>query len=193
VQYAPADYHELAHERGILWVDDSPVPNIRTQTRWRDESGFEWMASFTAVRESLSMGQLVAVDYAELAAEKSATWLGPEVATNRSKTWWQCRCGRRFEATYNRMQQGLGLCLPCTRGHLRQVQGYGEAQYVALGRENGVEWIGEVVPRNAKTKTRWRCSCGREWSTSYDSLQKNSGKCRKCARSVKRPLVAVVG
>ena len=48
------------------------------------------------------------------------------------------------------------------------------ADYHALAKKHGLEWLGPEVSRN-NVKTQWRCSEDHEWETCYSSIQQGYG------------------
>lgn len=65
--------------------------------------------------------------------------------------------------------------------------------YHQLASTLGVVWVGEYTG-NTNKKTRWRCSCGTEWHTSYANLAKSqTACCKQCSygkRGLSRRLMA---
>jgi very-short-patch-repair endonuclease len=126
----PADYHDLAKERGFRWLGPE-VSNTGVKTGWECEYGHSWEATYDNVRQGsgcpycAGKAPKTPADYHALAKERGFHWLGPEVPDNRTKTWWECEQGHRWEAPYNYIQQGNGCptCVDVVRGaQVSQVQ-----------------------------------------------------------------------
>lgn len=174
------DYALLANERGCTWLGPE-VPNTGTKTRWRCSEGHEWRARYDSIQRGHGCpvcggtAPRTPEDYHVLATERGFDgWLGPEVPNVRTKTKWRCDQGHEWWATYNRIQQGYG-CPVCGGNAPRTPE-----DYRALAIERGLEgWLGPEVP-NIKIRTKWRCSEGHEWWTTYASIRAGGG-CPACA------------
>jgi hypothetical protein len=53
------------------------------------------------------------------------------------------------------------------------------ADYHALAKRRGFDWIGQALPRNVQTKTNWQCEQGHSWQASYNNIHLGTG-CPEC-------------
>lgn len=118
--------------------------------------------------------KLTAEDYHRVAREKGVEWLGEYVPTTKERTLWRCRCGREWETSYGSMIKNAGNCPGCGGREKKS-----EADYYALAEEFGFVWVGPM-PKNAHSKSTWRCSEDHEWETSYVYIKQGYG-CPHCA------------
>lgn len=121
---------------------------------------------------SSSVRRKLPADYHALAASKGLFWLGPEVPRVQSQTRWSCPCGYEWATSYWSIRSGG--CPQCS-GKARRTG----ADYHALARERGIEWIDELPPNN-NTKTRWRCPKKHEWETTYANMRYTKYGCPIC-------------
>src|SRR5262249_35363381 len=106
-------------------------------------------------------------------------WLGPEVPTANTKTWWQCKVGHSpWSAKYGHIQQGSS-CPKCRAEKLSEAQRFGPNRYRALAKLRKFKWLGPPVP-NANTKTGWQCEKEHSWMTSYAHIMSGQG-CPFCS------------
>lgn len=176
-RHKPADYRGLARERGFRWIGPE-VPNNRTKTTWECEYGHQWEATYGSMRNGTDCPVCTnrvpktLADYQYLAQERGFLWIGPEVPTTLTKTWWECELGHRWQAPYGRIQQGHG-CPHC----------YGKtpktpADYRTLAEKRGFCWLGPEVP-NTSTKTDWECEKGHRWEATFNNVRQGTG-CPVC-------------
>jgi predicted nucleic acid-binding Zn-ribbon protein len=118
-------------------------------------------------------------DYHNLAKVRNFEWLGPSVRRTNEKTSWKCTCGYIWEAVYNNIQQGKGC--PSCGGSLPKT----EKDYRYLAAQKGIEWIGETLPPNVKTKTSWQCSEGHRWDATHDSVHGSGQGCPDCGTEIR--------
>lgn len=115
----PADYRQLATERGVRWLGPV-VSNVLTQkTRWRCALGHEWLSSYSNLQQGhgcpiCNGRRKTPVYYQQLAIERGLQWLGPEVPTVQTKTHWRCALGHKWTASYRAVQRGHG-CPICRK------------------------------------------------------------------------------
>jgi L-alanine-DL-glutamate epimerase-like enolase superfamily enzyme len=154
----PADYHDLAKERGFHWLGPE-VSNTKTKTSWECAQGHHWEAPYHDIQQGY--GCLICAgkapktpaDYHDLVKERGIHWLGPKVPNVSTKTSWKCEQGHRGEAPYSSIQQGSGC--PFCAGLVPKIP----ADYHDLARERGFHWLGPEVS-NSRTKTGWECKQG---------------------------------
>lgn len=118
-------------------------------------------------------------DYYALAASRGYLWLGPEAPNTKTKTYWKCHNGHKWQATYGSLIKAG--CPKCADEHRATKRRKNQADYRAIAKEKGIEWLGPIVP-NTRTRTWWRCANGHKWETTFASLSVNQG-CPACARS----------
>jgi hypothetical protein len=119
------------------------------------------------------------IDYHELARIRKFEWLGPTVKRTNQKTSWQCPCGYIWKATYSNIRQGKGC--PSCGGSLPKSEG----GYHNLATQKCIKWIGETLPPNVKTKTKWRCGKGHQWRATYDSVHGSGQGCPDCGEEIR--------
>lgn len=179
----PADYHALAHLRGISWLGPE-VPTVLEKTWWRCPKGHKWEAKYNGIQQGTGCPycagkrRKTSADYHALANDRGFHWLGPEVPNNMTKTRWACQEGHQWEAAYTKIQQGRGC--PYCAGVVHKTP----ADYSALAAERGFTWLGREV-LNTSTNTQWACQEGHNWDTSYSSILQGSG-CPYCAGTARK-------
>lgn len=100
-------------------------------------------------------------DYHILAESRGFRWLGPEVATTKTLTTWECSRGHQWQAIYNNIQQGRN-CPYCT--HKKT-----SSDYHLVAHQRNFQWLGlSVTSMDAPTK--WKCEHGHEWQTTYRNV-----------------------
>lgn len=177
----PDDYHRLAAERGFVWLGPE-AENSAAKTWWQCSEGHKWLGRYSSIVQGhgcphcAGLAVKVVADYYALAAKRGYTWLGPEVANGSTNTWWRCSKGHEFESSYANV--AANKCGQCSANRRRT-----PADFEALAARKGFTWLGPEVS-NSSTKTRWRCSKGHEWETTYTSARLNgcphcSGKAQK--------------
>jgi len=122
----PADYHDLATERGFKWLGPE-VAKVRTKTRWECSKGHQWEAAYNYIQSDGSCpyctvwANKTPQHHHNLATERGFKWLGPEVANGHTKTWWECPKGHKWKMVYSYIQQGTGCprCRKPYKGELR--------------------------------------------------------------------------
>lgn len=108
----PADYHELAAERGILWVGPT-VNQGGVPTRWACQEGHEWETCYETVRAGHACpacagnAKLSDKDYLAVAEERGLMWLGP-VGSSKAKTGWRCPKGHEWQTVLGVLRMGCG-------------------------------------------------------------------------------------
>ena len=174
---SPTDYHELAKKRGFLWLGPE-VPNTRTKTAWQCAKNHKWESRFTNIARGQGCPYCAgkvrkkSKDYKALAKERGFKWSGPEVRSNREKTFWECSQGHRWKAAYSSIQQGTGC--PYCYGNISK----SDIDYLSLAESRGFCWLGPSVP-NTESKTKWKCAEGHIWKQTYHNIQQGSG-CPNC-------------
>lgn len=122
-----------------------------------------------------------AKDYSAVAWVRNARWLGPPVENANTRTEWQCRqCRHRWWTTYNSLRRG-SACPLCAILKRARTLAKKPDDYHRLAEIRGLRWLGPAVGRTG-LKTRWQCSAGHVWETSYDKIRWGRG-CPWCART----------
>jgi very-short-patch-repair endonuclease len=182
-------YHELAREMGVVFVGGY-TGRVDDKANWECGKGHEWTTSLTAMRVAhgkrfngcphcAGNSRKNEQDYHDLAASKGWKWLGPFVSRAIHKTWWECDKGHRIQKGFSYVKCGHG-CVACA-GQLPRSKG----DYLALGKERGIRWLGFEMPPDTKSVTSWYCAiCENIWKTTFDSIQSGSS-CPKCANKKK--------
>ena len=177
-----SDYYDLASQKGIEWVGRKAPQNALTKTIWRCVVEHEWEGTYKSIRKSAGSGcpycagnkQKTPYDYALLAEKRDFIWMGPPTANATTKTTWQCLKGHVWQARYSDIASGYG-CPYCAQKAPKTLQ-----DYLVVGQDRGIEWVGEVLPNGNHTPTKWRCSNKHEWSSPYSTIQSGNG-CPYCA------------
>jgi hypothetical protein len=169
-----ADYRALARTLNIRWLGPLP-PNVETKTHWQCPQGHHWQAAYHPLSRAKGCPACQhhvpkqPDDYHALAATRGYQWLGPQVRDTSTKTRWRCAEGHEWEAPFSTIQKGHG-CPACAK-HARKTA----ADYHALAKLSNFRWLGSTVPAVTDTKTRWACSRGHTWASSYHNLSLTKG------------------
>lgn len=121
------------------------------------------------------VNQKTEADYHILARKRGFKWAGSHISRIIDTTGWECNEGHRWRTAYANILRGTG-CPHCF-GNARKI----EADYSALARSRGYEWIDMVSPPNVYVHTVWRCDKGHQWEASYKSLKESKHGCPHCA------------
>lgn len=193
-RYQPEDYHVRAARFGHTWLGPE-VRNTTSKTAWRCAHGHEWKVSFQSLtgcpvctknhRGDSSRHEPSA--YLDLATGRGYCWLGPEVKSAASQTWWQCSHGHKWQATYSTIRSGRGcsICDNLKRGEARRIK---PDQYHQMAESSGLIWLGPEVDR-VRDNTWWQCMHGHKWCTAYSTLKKGAS-CPECQDLVNSRLVS---
>lgn len=175
----PEDYHNLAADRGLVWLGETP-PGSQRPTTWRclaAQHVFERTYNLVTALKGcpLCSGRVrkTPEDYHTLARAHGLTWLGPAVNTTREETRWRCGAGHVFAARYTTLQQG-SACPHCAGRASKTF-----SDFAALARAQGLTWLGRRA-RATREKTSWRCAQGHRFSASFNGVQAGHG-CPVCA------------
>lgn len=118
--------------------------------------------------------KLTAEDYHRVAQEKNIKWVGEQLPSRTEKTGWECACKNVWQTSYASLYNSMGNCPTCAMNKPKT-----KKDYLALAEEMQVVWLDKEVPVNTKTLTRWRCSCGNIWETTFERL-KVRPQCQAC-------------
>lgn len=190
-----SDYHALATERGIEWLDDDAPINTRQKSTWRCAKGHIFRSQYSNIKNNDSGCPTCAlerasvlfrkhpVDYHSLAVESGIEWIGPEVNRTNLPTGWRCPLGHEWMASYNNVSKHRD-CRICRRQRNIERTRLTPDDYHALARSLGFEWLGPPVLKNTEY-TNWRCSQGHVWETTYNQLQ-HGHDCTYCSMPFRR-------
>lgn len=117
-----------------------------------------------AESRGLKMRKKTKEDYHALALKRGFKWLGTQIINTHTPTLWECNKGHQWEAAYTHIRNGSGcpFCSGCARKT--------EEDYNNLAIERGIEWVGNNIPPNNRTKTAWKCSREHQWYASYNTI-----------------------
>lgn len=179
----PGDYYKLAKNRNFEWLGPE-VPNSRTKTWWKCSHGHEWETIYATIKNGASCPyctgsfRKIPRDYCKLAGEMNFEWLGSEAVNTRTKTWWKCPEGHKWEAPYNSLQGGHG-CPRCARIKSGEKRKRKPFDYHELAKSKSLKWKGKEPPKDSHTRTLWQCSETHQWETSYSGIKQGNG-CPHC-------------
>ncbi len=184
------DYIKLANERGFKWIGPE-VQRTDKKTEWECSKGHRWESGFNTIqqgsgcphcynhRHPISLRQ-----YHLLASKRGFKWIGPEVSTVLTKTWWECSKGHRWEAQYSAIKRtGCPLC------YAESIR-VSVSQYHEAAKNRNFQWLGPEVP-NVETDTWWKCKKGHKWKANYHAVSRGTG-CPVCMESKGEAIIAKV-
>ncbi len=175
----PAQYSELAVDRGLNWIGPT-VPTSFTPTGWECVFGHCWLATYNKISSGRGCPEcaksdrvdglrLTQSDYEETARAHNVQWLGPEVRNSATVTRWRCSRGHEWSALIGSIKQGHG-CKKCAIDALRHT----EVEYQALARKRGLRWQGPL-PTGVEELSVWQCAKNHTWTTTFSSIRDGSG------------------
>jgi len=180
------DYYELAEKRDFKWVGEVLPKNTHTKTWWKCKNGHEWEATYNALRHGngcpYCSGNVKKTkkDYYALARCRGLKWIGGVLPKNNCmKTKWECKKEHKWETTYSSIKQGRGC--PYCAGVIKKIK----KDYHVLAEKRGFKWAGFTLPKNANTKTLWKCEKGHKWQARYNDIQQGSG-CPYCVGKIRK-------
>lgn len=182
------DYFTLALEKKFKWLGPE-VKDTNTKTYWKCSKEHIWKATYSKVKSGRGCpycaGRILKDkrDYKELAKSRGFKWIGSEVINTHSPTFWQCKYGHKWSATYHSLDTGETGCPHCA-GNIRKSPN----DYIKLANKYGFKWLGPNV-KNVMEKTTWKCSKGHTWNTTYSMINSGYG-CPKCLDMVNGKLVS---
>jgi len=109
------DYNLLARSAELVWLGPE-VTNNHTKTNWRCCAGHVWATDYDHIQRGHKCFHCskqvpkTSKDYAALAQVRGLIWLGPEVETIFTKTWWQCSRGHKWHARYSDVRREQNCC-----------------------------------------------------------------------------------
>lgn len=113
-------------------------------------------------------------------------YVSGEYVNTKSKIVIRCKCGHTKAIAYsNIFYNGFsGLCDACAYPLYHGTNRLTVEDVRELSALRGLELLSDTYT-NAKDKLRFRCECGREFETTWDSVSgKNKVRCDHCAQSI---------
>jgi hypothetical protein len=105
-------------------------------------------------------------------------WVGEELPLNRkTKTSWQCPEGHIWQSSYNNVVRGGASCPKCPFKLRKTKQDYLDAHDIT-----GIKWVGDTLPKDVNTKTKWQCPLGHIWTASYGQIVYSRSGCSHCPK-----------
>ncbi len=133
LRHSIEDYHDLAQERGAVWLGDSLAEGVEEPTLWEcDNCGSISERTYKAMKRSphpcnqCSFNlrnvnvRLKRDDYITTALDRGIRWMGEEVPRSRqTKTLWQCPEGHTWNTTRATIARGRScpVCKHYVNGH----------------------------------------------------------------------------
>lgn len=107
----------------------------------------------------------------DLARQKGGLCVSYQYVNNKTKMMWECQYGHIWDTTYDSIKSG-GWCPQCVKKSLEDCQD--------LARQKGGICVSSEYVNN-KTKMRWECEYGHQWTATYNDIRKGSWcpTCRK--------------
>ena len=180
------DYHGLAESRGFKWIGGVLPKGTHGSTLWECGKGDKWEARYQDIRQGSGcpvcsgLVRKTEKDYYNLAKSCGFKWIGGVLPKNtHTKTLWECRKTHCWEAEYSNIKKGTG-CPICNVELLRNT----ESDYHRVVENRRIIWFGTELPRNANTKTKWKClKCNYVWEACYGDIYCGSG-CPFCSNRI---------
>lgn len=185
------DYYKLAKRRGFKWLDIELPKDNKTKTLWECKEGHTWCAEYNSINGGSGCpycsgkAKKIRKDYYDLAKKHSLNWIDTVLPKNvNTKTRWKCKkCGYILEVSYNCIQQSKHSSCKVCAGNMKKT----EEDYHFLAEFYDFEWAGDKLPKNIKTKTKWRCKkAGHFFKTRYNDIQQESSGCPYCSGMIKK-------
>lgn len=104
-------------------------------------------------------------DYQDMATQRGLLFIGDAPENIEGKALWRCAAGHEFERKYRYISRGYGC--PYCAGKMPKT----EADYLVAAERIEITFLGPV-PKNAVTKTLWRCKDDHEFWATYDSVSR---------------------
>lgn len=123
-------------------------------------------------------------DVAETVASVGCEYVSGEYKNRKSKIVVRCRCGHERTMTLNYLlSDGFsGLCLECSYPLHHGSNRLTLEEVRELSAARGLELLSPEY-KSAREKLRFRCACGEEFETTWDSVvSKNKARCDKCGQ-----------
>lgn len=182
------DYHALAAEKNIEWIGHRVPPNTNVVTLWQCKRGHKTKRTFQCVKNTEQClicyrkdsafnwkKRISPEDYYALEATTGFKLVGAVPRTSTTKTTWICARGHKVFKCYQSVKREQS-CKECHRLRLRTGN---PDQYSEFAKRIGLTWIGEKMPANNNTDTKWRCDLGCEFDRPFHRVRYMKG-CPQC-------------
>lgn len=123
-------------------------------------------------------------DLEKVIAGVGCEYISGEYKNRKSKLVIRCRCGHERTTTLNYIlgENFSGLCLHCSDPLYRGANRLTLEEIKELSAARGLELLSAEY-KNARSKLRFRCACGKEFETTWDSVvSKNKAQCDTCGQ-----------
>jgi len=157
--------------------------NNTTKLKWKCSCGYEWEAVPDSIRNGTwcpkcaNNIRLTIEEMQDLAKKNNGECLSKFYINNTTKLKWKCKKGHTWRAVPDSIRNGT-WCPKCANNVKLTVDEVKE-----IAKRRGFKWIsGEYF--NNKTKLKWECNKGHQWSASTSSINGGFG-CPECAGLVK--------
>jgi hypothetical protein len=156
--------------------------------RWRCGAAHEWLALPQQILagywcpECAALARRQPLRWEEYAASRGGKFLG-YVASSAGKTrlHFQCGAGHDWTVSSGSAAKGTwcGRCAGCGIGYTLTIEEMRE-----IARARGGECLSDAYLNN-RTKLRWRCASGHEWSATPAAVKQGKW-CKQCASARRR-------
>jgi hypothetical protein len=187
------DYHGLAKFYCFKWVDKKLPKNIHTRTKWLCKNKHVFISRYGDIRMGTGCpyccgrAPKIEKDYYILATKRCFRWVGKTLPKNvATKTWWECKNGHCWEATYRDIKAGN----ECPYCYIRRVRKK-IIDYHNLAKLRNFKWLGNILPENTNIKTLWGCKKGHQWLSRYADIHSGYG-CPYCVNMINGAKVSKV-
>ena len=182
------EMQQIAADRGGKCLSSKYV-NSTTKLKWECAEGHRWVATpgnikvgkWCAICSAKSRGKkrrLSISEMQQIAADRGGKCLSSEYVNSTTKLKWECAEGHQWTTTPGNIKAGK-WCAICSRlvGFDKQRSTIEEMQEIANAR-GGKCLSSEYI--NTKTKLKWECAEGHQWSAVPDSI-KSGTWCAICS------------
>lgn len=193
-QLTPQHYHEIASNRGFMWIGEFPSSG-QVKTTWQCVNGHTWQAAYRNLRNGSGCPACYdqrrgdyrkreLSDYLILAEKLSLTLVGDIPPFTADKALWRCANGHEFQSAYRNLRDAVTYntgngCSACRYEKLTAINSLKIDDFNSLATHNGITWLGTEAVR-VKAKTTWRCANGHDFEQSYFRIQQGDCKCPHC-------------
>ena len=176
-------YQSAVGKKGIRWAGNQFPKNTKEDTFWKCPNGHEFFSTYNEVIVH-NMGCLYCRGYKRIEdytnySRDGIKWVGIELPRNvKEKTSWQCSNGHVWQSNWDCVIGKSSNCPKCPVKNKKTQQDYKNAYHVT-----GIKWMGEILPKDIKTKTIWECQKGHTFHNSYYGIVNLKIKCSHCPKS----------
>lgn len=177
---ALAKCRRVAKQRGGRCLSRAFV-STATHLRWSCREGHRWQARPAAVFAgtwcpscAYDAKRLSLDDMRAIARERGGECLATSYTNERVPVRWRCAEGHVWIARSGNVRRAGSWCPECAWGSRLSL-----ADVRRIARERGGECLSEETG-DSRTKLRWRCAEGHEWSALLRNVKRGSW-CRRCA------------